>query len=72
MTEQARIVVTVTPEGAVRAETKGVLGDRCLEYIAVLEDLLEARTVESAYTADHQRTDAPVSNREEDRDVERA
>ncbi|MDT0530416.1 DUF2997 domain-containing protein [Micromonospora sp. DSM 115977] len=67
---QPRIVVTVTSEGVVSAETRDVLGDGCLDYIAVLEDLLAARTVRSAYTADRDR--AAVPERQEQRDVERA
>ncbi|MEV4663267.1 DUF2997 domain-containing protein [Micromonospora echinofusca] len=67
---QPRIVVTVTSEGAVSAETRDVLGDDCLDYVAVLEDLLAARTVRSAYTADHERAAVPA--RQEERDVERA
>ena len=67
---QPRIVVTVTSEGVVSAETRGLLGDRCLDYIAVLEDLLAARTVRSAYTADYTRTAETLL--QEERDVERA
>jgi hypothetical protein len=70
MTERPQIVVTVRSDGAVSAETRGILGERCLDYIAVLEDLLEARTVQSAYTADWARTDVTV--RQEDRNVERS
>lgn len=72
MTEQPRIVLTVTSDGAVSAETVGVLGDRCLDYVAVLEDLLAARAVESTYTADFSRTRADVSIRREAHDVDRA
>ncbi|WP_233513783.1 DUF2997 domain-containing protein [Micromonospora craterilacus] len=57
-------------EGVVSAETRGLLGERCLDYIAVLEELLGARTVQSAYTADYTRTAETV--RQEERDVERA
>ncbi|MER5332868.1 DUF2997 domain-containing protein [Micromonospora sp. NPDC002717] len=70
MSGQPRIVVTVSSEGVVSAETRDVLGDRCLDYVAVLEDLLAARAVSSAYTADHAR--AAVTERQEQRDVERA
>ncbi|MEW2381417.1 DUF2997 domain-containing protein [Micromonospora sp. NPDC047707] len=70
MSGQPRIVVTVTSEGVVSAETRDVLGDGCLDYVTVLEDLLAARTVQSAYTADHTR--ATVLEHQEEHDVERA
>ncbi|MEV0395207.1 DUF2997 domain-containing protein [Polymorphospora rubra] len=55
MTGHPRIVVHVAADGTVSAETVDVFGDACLDYVAVLEDLLDARTVHSGYTADHQR-----------------
>ncbi|MEU6073349.1 DUF2997 domain-containing protein [Micromonospora sp. NPDC047074] len=60
----------MTSEGVVSAETRGVFGEDCLDYVAVLEDLLAARTVHSAYTADRDRT--AVTGRQEHHDVERA
>ncbi|MGB2567622.1 DUF2997 domain-containing protein [Micromonospora citrea] len=69
MNDRPRVVVTVGPDGAVSAETRGVHGDRCLDYVALLEDLLAARAVQSAYTADHTR--AGVDLRQEEHDVDR-
>ena len=70
MAERPRIVITVSSSGEVSAETHDILGDQCLDYVDVLEDLLAARTLHSAYTADHARSVTSV--REENRDVERA
>ncbi|MGC4805141.1 DUF2997 domain-containing protein [Micromonospora sp. DT233] len=70
MTGRPRVVVTVNPDGTVSAETQGVLGEGCLDYVAVLEELLGARTVRSAYTADRDRVATVVAD--EQRDVDRA
>jgi hypothetical protein len=67
-----RIVVTVDPDGTVRAQTQGVLGERCLDYVAVLEDLIDGHTTESAYTDDYQRSEGTVAERQEDRDIDRS
>jgi hypothetical protein len=69
---ERRIVVTVAPDGTVNAETRGVVGEECLDYIAVLEELLDARVVESAYTADFDRAPTYAAQRQELRDVDRA
>ncbi|WP_426506286.1 DUF2997 domain-containing protein [Dactylosporangium sp. McL0621] len=45
-----RIVVTVAEDGTVSAETLGITGSKCLDYVEVLEDLLGAQTVHSEYT----------------------
>lgn len=72
MTATPRIVVTVSSDGQISAETEGLLGAACLDYIAVLEDLLAARTVDSSYTADYTRVRTDVQTVETRHDVERA
>lgn len=62
-----KIVLTVAPDGSVRAKTENVIGERCLDYIAVLENLLEATTASSAYTADFARTATATTATEEER-----
>jgi hypothetical protein len=48
-----QIVVRVAPDGTVSAGTVGIKGAKCLDYVAVLEDLLEATTTSSAFTAEY-------------------
>ena len=45
--------VSVAPDGTVTAETIGFTGSACLSQIGVLEDLLEATTVRSAFTDEY-------------------
>lgn len=52
MTE--RIVVTIAADGSIAAETIGITGKACLDYLPMLEDLLDAETVTSEFTADYQ------------------
>ncbi|MET7392447.1 DUF2997 domain-containing protein [Dactylosporangium sp. NPDC005572] len=73
MADRPRIIVTVSGDGTVSATTEGIYGGACLDYIAVLEDLLEARTVTSEYTADYTRTAAArVRSVQQDQDIDRA
>lgn len=60
--DQQQLIVTVGPDGAVAAETKNIFGSDCLDYITLLEDLLEAETVSSSYTADYARTAITASD----------
>lgn len=48
-----QLIVNLRPDGSVAAETIGMAGDECLAYISALEDLLDATTTTSSYTADH-------------------
>lgn len=48
-----RIQLRVYPDGRIEAVTQGVKGASCTDYIAVLEELLQAETIESAYTPEY-------------------
>ncbi len=64
MTEPGeQIIVRVSPDGAVVAETRGVKGPRCLDYINLLEDLLDAQATDSAFTEAYFET--PLSTHDE-------
>lgn len=51
MTE--KINIRIAPDGTITAETKGIVGKKCTDYISILEDLLDSETVESEYTNDY-------------------
>lgn len=48
-----RIAVTIGADGKISAATLGITGKECLEYIPLLEELLDAEVVESAFTAEY-------------------
>lgn len=50
---QEQLIVRVSPDGAIHAETIGMKGPKCLDSISLLEDLLEAQTVASDFTAEY-------------------
>jgi hypothetical protein len=72
MPGEPRIVVSVAADGTVSAHTEGLTGAACLDYIAVLEDLLQAQTVHSAYTAEYQKATTEAVTQQEVRDVDHA
>ncbi|MEV4274586.1 DUF2997 domain-containing protein [Actinoplanes xinjiangensis] len=72
MSERPRIEVTVHPDGTVTAETLDIVGDRCLDWIAVLEDLVDGRVEDSAYTTDYTREQQTARQQQVNRDVDPA
>ena len=42
--------VKIHPDGRVEAKVSGFKGNECAQYISILEDLLDAETVDSEYT----------------------
>jgi hypothetical protein len=48
-----RVRIRLFPDGTVQAEVEGVKGKKCTDYIRILEELLEAETVDSDYTDEY-------------------
>lgn len=47
------IEVRIASDGTITAETHNMSGAKCLDYISVLEDLLDSVTQSSGFTADY-------------------
>lgn len=48
-----RISVRVCSDGRIQAETHGIKGRKCTDYIRILEEILKAETVDSSYTSEY-------------------
>jgi hypothetical protein len=55
MTKRIRIDVGI--DGNIKAETFGIYGQKCMDYVSVLEDLLEAQAVQSSFNDDYSKTE---------------
>ncbi|WP_067547536.1 DUF2997 domain-containing protein [Nocardia crassostreae] len=58
MSEPVRITVTIAADGQVSAQTHDTVGAGRLPYIQILENMLEATTLDSEYTGDWWKTAA--------------
>lgn len=56
------IKLRIYTDGKVEAETNGVKGKACLDYIAILERLTESTTVDSAFTSEYYENENLLSN----------
>ncbi|MCA1844931.1 MAG: DUF2997 domain-containing protein [Actinobacteria bacterium] len=52
-----RIAITINRDGSIKAETLGIKGKTCLDYVPLLEELLDAETAQSAFTSDYHDVD---------------
>lgn len=66
--ENKRIRVRILQDGQVEAQTQGIKGRSCTDYIAILEDLLRAEAIDSEYTAEYYETEqvSTYQNRTQD------
>lgn len=54
---EPKVVLRIKPDGLIEAETLGVKGEKCLDFIPLLEDLLEAEILSSSFTAEFHESD---------------
>ena len=50
------LIVKICPDGKIEAKVEGFKGNECCQYINILEELLEAEIVDSAYTQEFYNT----------------
>ena len=51
--KKREIIITIDETGKIFAETQGIKGEACLDYIEVLEELLSAKTLDSNLTDEY-------------------
>lgn len=47
------IKIEIFSDGTIQAETQGIKGKKCMDYIKILEELLEAKTTDSDRTPEY-------------------
>ncbi|WP_055107115.1 DUF2997 domain-containing protein [Paenibacillus ihumii] len=52
-----QIRVRIFTDGRIKADVMGAKGKACTDYIEVLEQLLDAETIDSDYTAEYYETE---------------
>ncbi|MGX6443805.1 DUF2997 domain-containing protein [Neobacillus sp. K501] len=45
--------IQIFQDGQIQAEVLGIKGKKCTDYISILEELLEAETIDSEYTPEY-------------------
>jgi hypothetical protein len=48
-----RIILDVREDGSIAAKTEGIYGEDCIDKIEILENLLDALTVDSVFSKDY-------------------
>ncbi len=53
MAPRGQLIIRLRVDGSIEAETKHILGDACVPFAALVEDLCDAEAIDSAYTQDY-------------------
>lgn len=51
-----KLKIQIFPDGRVQADVSGVKGKKCTDFIKVLEEILNAETINSTYTTEYYQT----------------
>ena len=57
-----QLQIRIYPDGKIDAKTLGIIGEKCIDHIKIIEQLLNARVVESALTEEYYQTEIPESS----------
>lgn len=55
-----QVQLRIFPNGKIEAETHGVKGKACLDYIKIIEQLTGARTIDSDFTDEYYQVQTDV------------
>ncbi len=63
-----KIQIQIFPDGTIQADIQGIKGKRCTDYMKILEEILEAKTIDSDYTPEfYESDDVKVSTKQKQR-----
>lgn len=55
-----KIQIRILKDGTIQAITNGIKGKKCVDYISLLENLLEAEATSSSYTSEYYETEQHI------------
>lgn len=58
---EKRVRIEIGIDGKIKAETLGIKGKKCLEFIQILEQMLDAETIDSEYTSEYIETNLNIT-----------
>ncbi|MDP4144405.1 MAG: DUF2997 domain-containing protein [Bacillota bacterium] len=50
---EKKVKIRIYVDGTIQADVEGVKGKKCTDYIKIIEELLEAKVVDSEYTPEY-------------------
>ncbi|HEX3013435.1 MAG TPA: DUF2997 domain-containing protein [Methanobacterium sp.] len=63
-----KIQIQIFPDGTIQVDIQGIKGKRCTDYMKILEEILEAKTMDSDYTPEfYESDDVKLSTKQKQR-----
>ena len=55
-----KLIIKIRKDGTLEAETKGIKGKKCEDYIKVIEELTDSKVIKSEHTQEYYEDEAEV------------
>ncbi|MBQ6220334.1 MAG: DUF2997 domain-containing protein [Methanosphaera sp.] len=64
-----KLIIKIKKDGTIEAETKGIKGKKCEDYIKLIEELTDSKVVEKEYTKEYYENDEELINQNRDKQL---
>ncbi|WP_323735853.1 DUF2997 domain-containing protein [Methanosphaera sp. ISO3-F5] len=59
-----KLIIKIRKDGSIEAETKGIKGKKCEDYIKVIEELTDSKVVNKEHTSEYYENEEKLYNSE--------
>lgn len=64
-----KLIIKIKKDGTVEAETKGIKGKKCEDYIKVIEELTDSKAINVEYTSEYYEDEEELINTHKDKQL---
>lgn len=61
-----QLIIKIRKDGTIEAQTKGIKGKKCEDYIKLIEELTDSKVVDKQYTSEYYETEEELVNSQKD------
>ena len=62
-----KLIIKIKKDGSIEAETKGIKGKKCENYVKLIEELTDSKVIDKEYTSEFYENEEELYNNERDR-----
>ncbi|MDO5826257.1 MAG: DUF2997 domain-containing protein [Methanosphaera sp.] len=66
-----KLIITIKKDGSIDAQTKGIKGKKCEDYIKIVEELTNSKSVNIEYTAEYNQQEEEAVEYESEKELNR-
>ena len=68
---QKQIQIRIFNDGTIKSHTKNIKGKTCLKYMKIIEEMCEARAIDSEFTTEYYENEQNIESEQENAQIEK-